>query len=168
MLEHAVRTSFADAQGGDERGPGDAGDWQIPAMMGAGHRSVPRTTRFEAWAPNRDQCLAEAVLAMIEGFADTTLATGIAETQIWIEPADDDDQLARLLDEVIHRLHADSVLPIDLEVSEPQGGGLDVRLVVAPLRDVHLTGPLPEGILLPEVSMRRLGGRWHATFAMAV
>jgi protein archease len=105
--------------------------------MGAGHRSVPHTTRFEAWAPNRDQCLAEAVLAMIEGFADTTLAMGIAETQIWIEPTDDDDQLARLLDEIIHRLHTASVLPIDLEVSEPQGGGLDVRLTVAPLHNVH-------------------------------
>lgn len=136
--------------------------------MGAGHRSVPHTARFEAWAPNRDQCLAEAVLALVEGFADTTFATVTAETQIWIEPTDDDDQLARLLDEIIHRLDSDAVLPVDVEITEPQGGCLDVRLAVAPLRDIHLTGPLPKGILLSEVSMRRVGGQWFATFAVAV
>ena len=136
--------------------------------MGAGHRSVPHTARFEAWAPNRDQCLAEAVLALIEGFADTTVATVTAETQIWIEPTDDDDQLAQLLDEIIHRLAADAVLPVDIEVTEPQGGGLDVRLAVARLRDVHLTGSLPKGVLLSEVSMRRVGGQWLATFTVAV
>lgn len=136
-------------------------------MNSAGHRSVPHAARFEAWAPNRDQCLVEAVLALIEGFADTTSATATAETQIWIEPADDDDQLARLLAEIIHRLHADSVLPVDIEISEPQGGGLDVRLAVAPLRDVQLTGPLPKGVLPSGVSMRRMGGQWHVTFATA-
>ncbi len=137
-------------------------------MSGAGHRSVPHTARFEAWAPNRDQCLAEAVLALIEGFADTTHATASAETQIWIDPADDDDQLARLLSEIIHRLHTDSVLPVDLEISEPQNDGLDVRLAAVSLHDVRLTGPLPKEILLPQVSMRRTGGLWHATFAVAV
>ena len=137
-------------------------------MISAGHRSVPHTTCFEAWAPNRDQCLAEAVLALIEGFADTTHAAVIAETQIWIEPADDDDQLARLLGEIINRLHADCVLPVDLEFSEPQDDGLDVRLAVVSLRDAHLTGPLPKEVLLSEVSLRRMGGQWHATFAVAV
>ena len=135
-------------------------------MIGAGHRAVPHTARFEAWAPNRDQCLAEAVLALIEGFADTTFATVTAETQIWIEPTDDDDQLARLLDEIIRRLGADAVLPVNVEVTEPQGGGLDVRLAVAPLPDVQLTGSPPKGVLLSEVSMRRVGGQWFATFAV--
>ena len=72
-------------------------DQGISSMIGAGHRAVPHTARFEAWAPNRDQCLAEAVLALVEGFADTTQASVTGETQIWIDPADDDDQLARLL-----------------------------------------------------------------------
>lgn len=135
-------------------------------MTGTGHRLAPHTARFEAWAPNRDQCLAEAALALIESFADATDATVSAETQIWIDPADDDDQLARLLSEIIHRLHTDSVLPVDLEISEPQDDGLDVRLGVVSLRHVRLTGPLPKGVLLPEVSMRRMGGLWHATFAI--
>ena len=68
-------------------------------MADVGHRLVPHTARFEAWAPSRDQCLAEAVLALIEGSADTSHATATAETQIWIDSADDDDQLARLLGE---------------------------------------------------------------------
>lgn len=101
-------------------------DTGIRAVIGTGHRLVPHTARFEAWAPNRDQCLAEAVLALIEGFAGTTHAAATAETHIWIDPADDDDQLARLLGEIIHRLHTDSVLPLDLEISEPRNDGLDV------------------------------------------
>ncbi len=60
------------------------------------------------------------------------------------------------------------MLPVDLEISEPQNDGLDVRLAVVSLSRVRLTDPFPEEILLPEVSMRRLGGRWHATFAVAV
>ena len=143
-------------------------DQGISSMIGAGHRAVPHTARFEAWAPNRDQCLAEAVLALVEGFADTTQASVTGETQIWVGPADDDDQLARLLAEIIRRLHTDSVLPVDLEISEPQNDGLDVRLAVVSLSRIRLTGPLPGEILLPEVSMRRLGGLWHATFAVAV
>lgn len=143
-------------------------DQGISPMIGAGHRAVPHTARYEAWAPNRDQCLAEAVLALVEGFADTTQASVTGETQIWIDPADDDDQLAHLLAEIIRRLHTDSALPVDLEISEPQNDGLDVRLAVVSLSGIRLTGPLPEEIPLPEVSMRRLGGLWHATFAVAV
>ena len=143
-------------------------DRGIRSVISAGHRQVPHSARFEAWAPNRDQCLAEAVLALAGGFADTTQARVTGETQVWIDPADDDDLLARLLAEVIRRLHTDAVLPVDLEISEPQNDGLDVRLTVVSLGDVRLTGPLPQEILLPEVSMRRLGGRWHATFAVAV
>jgi SHS2 domain-containing protein len=137
-------------------------------VIGAGHRVVPHTTRCEAWAPHRDQCLVEAVLALVEGFADVTNAAIVGESQIWIERADDDDQLARLRGEIINRLDADSVVPVDLEFSEPQENGLDVRQEVASLCSVHLTGPLPKEVVLSEVSLRRMGGQWHATFAVVL
>jgi SHS2 domain-containing protein len=136
--------------------------------MGAGHRVVPRTTRYEAWAPSRGQCFAEAALALIESFADITRAPVTGQAQVWIRPTDDDDQLAGLLDEIIRLLRVESLLPVDLEISEPQDDGLDVRLALTALRDVRLTGPLPREIPLSGVSMRRAGGRWHASFALVV
>jgi hypothetical protein len=117
-------------------------------VTGAGHRRVPRTTRYEVWAPSRDQCLAEAALALIGSFADITRAAITGQAQIWIEPAGDDGQLAGLLDEIIRLLHVESVLPVGLEISEPQNDGLDVRLVVTALRDVRLTGPLAREVPL--------------------
>ncbi|SCE66445.1 Archease protein family (MTH1598/TM1083) [Micromonospora haikouensis] len=41
---------------------------------GRGRRSVAHTAdvRIEAWAPDREGCVAEAVAAMVETFADTT------------------------------------------------------------------------------------------------
>lgn len=135
-------------------------------MMDTGHRATVDGSRLQAWAPSRDECLAEAASALVEAFADTTSATATAEAQVWIEPADDDDQLARLLGEIIRRVTADAVLPVDVEVTEPQGGGLDVRLWMAPLRDARLTGRLPGRVSLPEVSLRRRAGHWLATFTV--
>jgi hypothetical protein len=41
---------------------------------GTGHRTLPHTAdiRIEAWAPGREQCIAEAVRGMVDTFADTS------------------------------------------------------------------------------------------------
>ena len=40
-------------------------------MSGRGHRTVPHTAdlRVEAWAPTREECLAEAVRGLVDSFA---------------------------------------------------------------------------------------------------
>lgn len=54
--------------------------WTEGAPMGReaciGHRTVPHTAdlRIEAWAPTAELCIAEAVRAMVWGFADLPMA----------------------------------------------------------------------------------------------
>ena len=44
---------------------------RLASGAGRGHRTVPHTAdlRIEAWAPTREECLAEAVRGLVDSFA---------------------------------------------------------------------------------------------------
>ncbi|MEU1852461.1 archease [Streptomyces sp. NPDC019990] len=127
--------------GGQARQPGD---W--------GHRTVPRPgdIRIEAWAACREHCLAEAVVGMVECFADLSGVRPTAVDRIRLSEASDYDLLASLLDEVIFRLRVYGRVPVDVEADEADGG-LDVRLATTGLADVALTGAVPTAVAWDEV-----------------
>ncbi|GAA3768673.1 archease [Streptomyces phyllanthi] len=128
----------------------------------AGHRTVPHTAdiRVEAWGASRERCLAEAVLGMVECFADvsTVRATGVEHVRL--DEESDDDLLASLLDEVLYRLEVWGRVPVDVEVDatgttevadvdigdDVADDGLDVRLAVADLAAVEITGAVPKAV----------------------
>ncbi|MET9390368.1 archease [Streptomyces sp. NPDC006624] len=124
------------SEGGQDRQPG-----------ASGHRAVrrPGDIRIEAWAACREHCLAEAVLGMVECFADLSGVRPTAVDRVRLAEASDDDLLAALLDEVILRLEEDGRVPVDVEADDADGG-LDVRLAVAGLADVEITGPVPTAV----------------------
>jgi SHS2 domain-containing protein len=128
--------------GGDT---GDGGQGRQPGECG--HRAVPHLgdIRIEAWAACRERCLAEAVLAMVECFADVSRVRPTAVDRVRLPEASDDDLLAALLDEVIFRLEAYGQVPVDVEADEADGG-LDVRLAVTGLADVEITGAVPTAV----------------------
>lgn len=109
-----------------------------------GHRTVAHggDVRVEAWGANREQCLGEAVLGLVECFADVSAAHADAARRLRFEEGSDDDLLADLLDEVVHRLDAHGEVPVDVEV-ESAGGELDVRLAVVRLARLPVTGAVP-------------------------
>ncbi|WP_229401644.1 archease [Micromonospora okii] len=116
---------------------------------GRGHRAVPHTAdvRIEAWAPDREGCLAEAVPAMVETFADPAGAGGGTEAAFDVPAGDDEDLLVAVLDEVIFRLETEGVLPVAAEVAAV-GGGLRVRWRVVDSEAVELVGAVPKAVSL--------------------
>ncbi|MEU4255402.1 archease [Streptomyces fradiae] len=120
-----------------------------------GHRTVPHTAdvRVEAWGANREQCLGEAVLGLVECFADVSAAHADAVRRVRLAEESDEDLLADLLDEVVYRLDAHGEVPVDVEVESTEAGELDVRLAVAPLARVRMTGSVPKAVSWSDLCM---------------
>lgn len=132
---------------------GDTGDHgQGLRPGGSGHRAVHQEdhVRIEAWAGSRENCLAEAVVTMVECFADVSGVRPAGGIRIRLHEASDDDLLAALPDEVLYRLEEYGQVPVQVEADEA-GGGLDVRLAVAGLADVRVTGAVPTTVAWEEL-----------------
>lgn len=119
-----------------------------------GHRAVPHTAdvRIEAWGASREQCLVEAVLGMVECYADISAVRPTAVRQVRVAEGSDDDLLAALLDEVIFRLDVHGEVPVDVE-AETVDGGLDVRLAVTDVSAVPITGGVPKAVSWNELHL---------------
>ncbi len=115
---------------------------------GSGHRAVPHTAdvRIEAWGSSRERCLVEAALGMVECFADVTGVRPTSVERVRLGEDSDEDLLTALLDEVVFRLDVDGRVPVDLEADSDDEGDLDVRLALADLTDVEVTGATPKGV----------------------
>ncbi|MEV3987359.1 archease [Streptomyces sp. NPDC049837] len=129
-------------------------DGRVRHPGASGHRAVPHTAdvRVEAWGASREQCLVEAVLGMVECFADVSGARATAVRQVQVDEASDDDLLATLLDEVVFRLEVHGDVPVDVEV-ETVDGGLDVRMAVTDVRSVPITGAVPKAVSWQELHL---------------
>ncbi|MEU5366457.1 archease [Streptomyces sp. NPDC005925] len=119
-------------------------DRQVRRQGESGHRAVshPEDIRVEAWAADRERCLAEAVVGMVECFADVSGVRATDVDRLRLDDGSDDDLLATLLDEVIYRLEVHGQVPVDVEAEDAEGG-LDIRLSVAGLAEVRVTGTAP-------------------------
>jgi SHS2 domain-containing protein len=127
---------------------GDTGDALEARRHGDnGHRAVPHTAdiRVEAWGTSREHCLAEAALALVECFADVSGVRPAAMERVRLAEGSDEDLLAALLEEVIYRLEVQGRIAVDV-VAEAADDGLDVRLALAGLADVEITGAAPKGV----------------------
>lgn len=113
-----------------------------------GFRALDHTadTAFEAWGPTRAACFAEAVRALVDSFADTTDAEPRGEHRISLEPADDEDLLVGLLDEVIYLLDTRGAVPVGGRIRDRDDGGLTGYLDLADTGDVRPGGAVPKAI----------------------
>jgi SHS2 domain-containing protein len=122
---------------------------------------VPRQSevRIEAWAPSREECVAQAVMAVVESFADTTEAgqTGVVDLPVAAESCE--DMLADVLDEVICLLDTVGRLPVDVQVRRLDGG-LAVRMRMTDVDRAHVVGALPKGVSLCELRFGRRAAAW--------
>lgn len=117
-----------------------------------GHRCVPHTAdvRIEAWAPSREDCLAEAVTAMVDTFADINGVEPTGTAEFRLEAGGDEEALTGVLDEVIFRMDTEGELPLDPEV-RATGGGLTVRWRTTSTDAVELVGAVPKAVSLHEL-----------------
>ncbi|GEL18458.1 archease [Pseudonocardia asaccharolytica] len=129
--------------------------------MSRGHRSLGHTADIvlQAWAPSRDECLAEAVIALVESFADTS-----GRRAEWSRAADlpagtDQDTLLAALDEVIFILDTEGAVPVSVR-TERTPGGLRLDLGLVALDKVQLTGTPPKAITLHGLRFGRIDSGW--------
>jgi SHS2 domain-containing protein len=152
---------------GPEEGPGDgrAGE------RCSGHRAVSRPPEVwvEAWAPSREQCVAEAVLGVVACFADTSRARPSRTVPFEASGTCDEDLLVRVLEEVLELAGQGLGVPMDAEV-EDADGGLDVRLTLAASGTVTFTGEPPEAVCLHDLRFGRgpdSAGGWTCRLTLA-
>jgi SHS2 domain-containing protein len=137
-----------------------------------GHRAVPHTAdiRLEAWAPTRDECIAEAVLGLVESFADVSGARPDRCVTVSVPEGPAEDMLLAVLDEVIYRLDVHGEVPVDVEADSTDMAeeGLGMRLAMAGTEAVEPVGAAPKGVSLHGLRFTVGPGGWACTVMVDV
>ena len=113
-----------------------------------GHRILPHTADLilEAWAPTRAACMEEAVAALVGAFADTSNADVAEPVPVTLDPADNEDLLVGLLEEVLYLVEVLGVVPASVAVVERDDGGLSGFFDVVHIGEVEEIGAVPKAI----------------------
>lgn len=139
----------------------------------AGHRILPHTAdlALEAWAPTRDQCLDEAVRALVETFATWDDAVAPDAVTCAIEPAGDENLLASVLDEVIYLVEVHRRVPTEVaEVTQVAGPveRVDVRFATVPADETTVVGAIPKAVALHQLRFGHADGGWRCQVTIDV
>ncbi|WP_428965611.1 archease [Micromonospora fluostatini] len=135
-----------------------------------GHRRVPHTAdiRIEAWAPDREGCVAQAVAAVVDSFVDPERAEPDGRAEFRLPAGDDPDLLVGVLDEVIFRLETEGVLPLATEVRPAGDGGLRVEWRTVHADAVEATGAVPKAVSLHGLRFAPDGDGWSCAVTLDV
>lgn len=126
-----------------------------------GHRLLDHTAdwAFEAWGPSRADCFEEAVLALVDCFADTSPAPAPRPVPAAFGPASDADLLVSLLEEIIYTADVFGVVPVAVNLLDTDHGGLTGTFDAVAIESVDAIGPAPKGVS-HEVVIDREGDAW--------
>ncbi|MFI7296442.1 archease [Streptomyces sp. NPDC050121] len=140
-----------------------------PRPSPRGHRSLPHTgdLRLEAWAPTREECIAEAVRGMVGSFADLSAAASGAARECVVTAEDDGRIVAAVLEEVIYRMDAAGELPADVTVT-PAPRGVRVCFTMVDSRAVTQTGAVPKAVALHGLELARGSHGWACRVTLDV
>jgi SHS2 domain-containing protein len=136
---------------------------------GTGRRTLPHTAdiRIEAWAPGREQCIAEAVRGMVDTFADTSRHGETAVREVRVPAQPDADLLTSVLDEVIYRLDTDGEIPIDVQITATHDA-LIVRFTMADADSIRPIGAVPKAVSLHELQFVGNADGWSCAVTLDV
>lgn len=100
---------------------------------------------IEAWGPDRRRCVAEAVLALCESFADAGGCFPAGTVELRTMADRDPARLVEVLEEVIYLLDAEGVVAVGVDVA---GSDADLvcRFEVVPMAQVTLVGSTPKAV----------------------
>jgi SHS2 domain-containing protein len=138
-------------------------------MVAQGHRTVPHTADVgvEAWGPNRESCIAEAVLGVVDAFADVTSVHPDRIRECWFADSSDEDLLVDVLDEAVFLLDTEHEVPVDVEV-EPRDDGVAVQFAMADAAAVQRVGAVPKGVSLHGLRIGPHAGVWSCSVIVNV
>ncbi len=127
-----------------------------------GHRAVPHPAdiTIEAWGPTRDACLAEAVIALVDTFADTTHASPSDVVVSELTARTDRDRLVAVLDQLIFLLDTEGWIPLGADVDVgPET--VRLRMPVTSIDDAEPIGAAPKAVALSGLAFDRVGDKWE-------
>jgi len=131
---------------------------------------VPHTADIivEAWAPTREQCLAEAVAALTESCADTSNVVPTSRHTFRLAADSDEQTLVAVLEEVLYVLDAHGQVPVTTHLDSMNGTELSGWFDVASVSEIPLIGSAPKGIALSGLSVHPVDGGWRCTATVDV
>jgi SHS2 domain-containing protein len=131
-----------------------------------GYQISPHTAdiRLQAWGASREHCLAEAVTALVTGFADVTGSAQTGTVDVLIDPGTDDAALVSVLEEVIFRVETAGQVPLGVDI-QPVGGAVRARFRMTDVSLVRPVGAVPKAVSLHDLRLHDDGGQWscHVT-----
>lgn len=136
-----------------------------------GHKSVPHTAdlRIEGWGPTREDCIAEAVRGVVEGFADVSGAGCQHATCRHLTADSDADLLAAAVEEVIYALDAGGQIPVAVDVRPAAHGGIDLVLRAVDASTVEIIGAAPKAASLSGLACAPdASGQWSCAVTIDV
>ncbi|MFG6195153.1 archease [Nonomuraea sp. JJY05] len=147
--------------------------WLTPSGEGTakhmvrGHRAVLRVAdvAVEAWADGREECLAEAVQALVECCVRVGDAVPDACVMFALVEESDEALLVAVLDEVIRQIEANGRVTVDVSVDErtvATRGQVEVRLATVPVEAVERVATAPAAVAVHGVRFGCMDGVWRA------
>lgn len=115
---------------------------------------------IDAWAPDRPTCVAEALQALVEGYAEVDDPPAVTTLPIASLEDGGEDALADLVEEVLQRIDVLSVVPVRFHLAETDDGGLAGDMEVVPSAHATFLGRPPTGLRPRHGALRRAGRRW--------
>ncbi|MEU1787309.1 archease [Streptomyces sparsogenes] len=139
------------------------------ATRRGGYRGVPHTAdlRVEAWAPTREECLAQAVRGVLASCLDLAGAAGVRRREVVLLADTDEDLLADLLEEVIYWLDTADEIPVDVELTTVPGG-LRAGLDMVDARSLPATGAALKAVTLHDLRFGRGPDGWRCAVTLDV
>jgi len=134
-----------------------------PGHSTAGHRLLAHTADciIEAWGTDRASCLVEALLGLVESFAEVPDVVATQLLPLAAAPGGPEDELVSLLEDVIYALDVFSVVPVRFHLAETEGDGIVGDMEVVPADAVEVVGPVPKAVSYHELSMASVEGSWR-------
>ena len=126
----------------------------------AGHQVLPESSNLliEAWAPAREQCMVQAVQALVACFADVSDATPGRVVPFAFPPGRDDQQLVDHLTECLSVFEIFGVVPVSTHVDQAEDGSLVGCFDTTDVAQLRLSSVPPEGVRLRELEFEQTDG----------
>lgn len=122
-----------------------------------GHRL--RDDVLEAWGPDRAECLAQAVRALVASFTDPNTLVPRQAVTASFEPRSDDDLLIDVLNESLYLAEDLQRVPVDIELQDRPDGTVLIHFAVVP--DARLHAAIPAAALPFGAWLRQECGGWR-------
>jgi len=135
----------------------------------AGHGRRPHTADLilEATGRTRNECIEQAVLGLVESFADVRDVAATSTSSVVLPRMDDVETLISVLEEAIYIVDTRGLVPAAARLSD-DAAGLHVVFDVVPLQRVSSVGPAPKGVARHAIFLGRRGRVWSCRVVIDV